>query len=146
MKKIFVDTNLFIRYLINDIPSQIDKVENLFDLAKKGDVRLITGPPVFFEMAWTLKSFYKMGRKRIYEYLSSILGLPGLEVTDLDILEEALELFYHTSSDFSDAYIAISSKRVGAESVATFNVKHFKNLNVRLYPFILYRACFKDVP
>jgi predicted nucleic-acid-binding protein len=135
VKKVFVDTNLFIRYLANDIPSQIDKVEALFDLAEKGKVRLVTGPPVFFEMAWTLKSFYNMSRKHIYECLSSILGLPGLEVTDLDILEEALELFYHTSSDFSDAYIAALSNKVGAESVATFNAKHFKNLPVKLYLF-----------
>ena len=35
MKKIFVDTNLFMRYLTNDIPTQIDKVERLFDLAEK---------------------------------------------------------------------------------------------------------------
>lgn len=135
MKRIFVDTNLFIRYLIDDIPSQIDKVEHLLDLAEKGKVRLVTGPPVFFEMAWTLKSFYKMNRKRIYEYLSSILGLPGLEVTDLDILEEALELFRRTSADFSDAYIAISSKKVGAESIATFNAKHFRNLDVKIHSF-----------
>lgn len=135
MKKIFVDTNLFIRYLINDIPSQIDKVENLLDLAEKGEVRLVTGPPVFFEMAWTLKSFYKMNRKRTYECLSSILGLPGLEVTDLDILEEALELFRRTSADFSDAYIAISSKKMGAESIATFNAKHFRKLDVKIHSF-----------
>ena len=135
MKKVFVDTNLFIRYLINDIPSQIDKVEVLFDLAEKGELRLVTGPPVFFEMAWTLKSFYNMSRKRIYECLSSILGLPGLEVTDLDILEESLELFFRTSSDFSDAYIAVLSRKIGAESVATFNAKHFNNLPVKLYPF-----------
>ena len=74
-----------------------------------------------------------MSRKRIYECLSSILGLPGLEVTDLDILEEALELFFRTSSDFSDTYIAVLSRKVRAESVATFNAKHFKNLPVKLY-------------
>ncbi len=135
MKKVFVDTNIFIRYLTDDTPSQIDKVEHLFVLAEKGQLKLVTGPPVFFEMAWTLKSFYKMSRKGIYECLSGIIGLPGLEVTDLDILEEALELFHHTSADFSDAYIAVSCKEVGADCVATFNAKHFKNLDVKMYPF-----------
>ena len=134
MKKIFADTNLFVRYLVNDIPSQIDKVEQLFDRAEKGEVRLVTGPPVFFEMAWTLKSFYNMGRKGIYECLSSILGLPGLEITELDILEEALELYCHTSSDFSDAYVAVLSQKAGADALATFNTRHFKNLDVELYP------------
>jgi predicted nucleic-acid-binding protein len=134
LKRIFVDTNLFIRYLINDVPSQVDKIERLFDLAEKRDVTLVTGPPVFFEIAWTLKSFYNMNRKRIYECLSGILGLPGLEVTDLDILEEALELYHHTSTDFSDAYVAVLSKKVGANSIATFNEKHFKNLDVQIHP------------
>jgi predicted nucleic-acid-binding protein len=134
LRKIFVDTNLFIRYLTNDVPAQIDKVERLFDLAEKGEVKLVTGPPVFFEIAWTLKSFYNMSRKRIYECLSAIIGLPGLEVTDLDILEEAIDLYNNTDTDFSDAYISALSKNVGADSIATFNVKHFKNLDVQVYP------------
>lgn len=135
MKKVFVDTNLFIRYLTNDVPDQIDKVDHLFNRAEKGEVKLVTGPPVLFEMAWTLKSFYGMSRERVCECLSSILGLPGLEVLDLEIVEEALELFRDTPCDFADAYIAASSKKIGAESVATFNAKHFKNLNVNLYRF-----------
>ena len=134
MKKIFIDTNIFIRYLLNDVPSQIDKVELLFDLAEKGEVTLITGPPVFFEIAWTLKSFYNVNKEGIYESISGILGLPGLEVIDLDILEEALELYKHTSADFNDAYIAALSNKAGAESIATFNARHFRKLNIEIYP------------
>ena len=134
MKKIFIDTNIFIRYLINDVPHQIDKVERLFDLAEKGEVTLITGPPVFFEIAWTLKSFYNVNREGIYESISGIIGLPGLDIIDLDILEEALELYKQTSTDFNDAYIAVLSNKAGAESIATFNAKYFRNLNVEIYP------------
>ena len=135
MKKVFVDTNLFIRYLVNDIHEQVDKVENLLDLAQKGEVAPVTGPPVFFEMAWTLKSFYNLSRIKIYECLSSILGIPGLEVIDIDILEDALELYRNSSADFSDAYIAVLAEKVDASAIATFNVKHFKDLDVNLYPF-----------
>ncbi len=135
MKTIFLDTNLFIRYLVNDIPEQADRVEGLLNLAEKGEVRLITGPPVFFEMAWTFKSFYKMGRAKIYQCLSGILGIPGLSMTDTDVLEEALELYKDTNADFGDAYMAVLSKKVGVDSIATFNKSHFKNLGVRLYEF-----------
>ncbi len=134
MKRIFVDTNIFVRYLVNDIPSQIDKVDRLFDLAENGKVRMVTGPPVFFEIAWTLKSFYNMDRKAIHDCLSGILALAGLEIIDLDIVEKALELYKDTSADFSDAYIAALSKKVNAESVATFNKKHFKKLDVQIFP------------
>ena len=133
MEKIFIDSNLFIRYLVNDISSQIEKVEHLFDLAEKGEIRLITGPPVFFEIAWTLKSFYKMSRRRIYECLSAITGIQGLDVIDIDVIEEALELYINTSADFGDAYMAVLSKQIKANSVATFNKRHFKDLGVNIY-------------
>ena len=135
MKKIFVDTNLFIRYLVNDIPEMADQVERLFDKAVKGEVCLVTGPPVFFELAWTLKSFYKKSREYIHECLLSIMGIPGLEVLDSELLERALEIYRNTSADFGDAYIAISAGAVGADSIATFNKSHFKNQRIALYDF-----------
>jgi predicted nucleic-acid-binding protein len=135
LKKVFLDTNIFIRYLVNDIPDQVDKVEDLFDRAERGEIRLVTGPPVFFEIAWTLKSFYNMNRKRIYGCLRGIIGLQGLEIIDLKIIEEALEIYNQTSADFNDAYIAVLSQKNGADSIATFNIRHFKNLNVQLYDF-----------
>ena len=135
MKSVFLDTNVFIRYLTNDIPDQVDKVEQLFDLAEKGEIKLITGPPVFFEIAWTLKSFYKMNRSSIYECLTSIIGIPGLVIIDLEILEEALESYRLVNTDFSDAYIATSAKKMEVDCIGTFNKKHFEDLNVQLYDF-----------
>ncbi len=134
MKRIFLDTNIFIRYLVNDIPAQVDKVEKLFDLAEQDKIRLVTGPPVFFEIAWTLKSFYGFDKLRIYECLSGILGIYGLEVLDADILLEALELYKENNVDFSDAYISASAQKNKANSIATFNTKHFKPLNASIYP------------
>lgn len=135
MKTVFVDTNIFIRYLVNDVPAQADKVDELFDRAEKGLVKLVTGPPVFFEMAWTLKAFYGLNRERIYECLSAVLGLAGLEITDLDVLEDALELFNQTSMDFANAYIAVLAQRVSADSIATFNKRHFEGIALPLYDF-----------
>ena len=135
MKKVFIDTNLFIRYLVNDNLEMAEQVEQLFDKAASGDLRLVTGPPVFFELAWTLKSFYKKDREYIYECLKSILGIEGLETLDVDILEPALEIFNHAAIDFADAYIAALAKSVQADSIATFNQKHFKNLDIALYNF-----------
>jgi len=133
MKRVFVDTNIFIRYLTNDPRDLADKVERFFDLAQQSEIWLVTGPPVLFEVAWTLKSFYKMTRERIYECLTAILGIPGLEVSDIGVMEEALELYKKTSADLSDAYVAVLSKKVEADAVATFNEKHFKDLDVKIY-------------
>jgi predicted nucleic-acid-binding protein len=76
-----------------------------------------------------------MGRLSIYECLSGILGIPGLYVADAEILEEALELYKDTNADFGDACTAVLSKKMDADSVATFNKSHFKNLGVQLFDF-----------
>jgi len=65
--------------------------------------------------------------------LTAILGIPGLEVSDIGVMEEALELYKKTSADLSDAYVAVLSKKVEADAVATFNEKHFKDLDVKIY-------------
>lgn len=134
MKKVFVDSNLFIRYLVNDYPELADKVDRLLDKAEKGEISLVTGPPVFFELAWTLKSFYKKPREYIYECLLSILGIQGLEVIDSEILEQALETYRTKNIDFGDAYISASIAVIGMDRIATFNRKHFQNLGLTFYP------------
>jgi predicted nucleic acid-binding protein len=133
MKKYFVDTNVFMRYLVNDEPGHADRVEKLLDKAEKGEIRLITGPPVFFELAWTLKSFYEMKKDNIYNCLLSIAGIPGLDIADVDVITESLEIYKEHAIEFSDAYISVLSKRLGASGVVTFNKKHFNKLDVKLY-------------
>ena len=133
MKKYFVDTNVFMRYLLNDNPEHADRVEKLLDKAEKGEIRLVTGPPVFFELAWTLKSFYEMNKNEIYTCLLSIAGIPGLDVTDINVITESLEVYKEQSADFSDAYISVLSKQLNTDGVVTFNKKHFNKFDVKLY-------------
>ena len=42
MKRCFVDTNLFIRYLTNDDPALADRVDQLLDDAAAGTIQLVT--------------------------------------------------------------------------------------------------------
>ncbi len=133
MKRYFVDTNVFIRYLVNDKPEHADRVEKLLDKAEKGEIRLMTGPPVFFELAWTLKSFYEKDKDEIYNCLLSIAGIPGLDVADINVITEALEIYKKHPVEFADAYISVLSKTLNADGVVTFNKKHFNKLDVELY-------------
>ena len=134
MKTYFVDTNVFMRYLVNDNADHADRVEIFLEQAEKGKIKLVTGPPVFFELAWTLKSFYEMKKNEIYSCLLSIAGIPGLTVTDIDVIIDALNMYKEHSVEFSDAYISVLSKKMNADGVATFNKKHFNKLDVNVYP------------
>ena len=135
MKRIFVDANVFLRFFTLDDQGQHERAAGLLRQAEAGKVALVTGPPVLFEIAWTLRAAYKQTNMKVLEALSAIAALPGLELTDARIVEEALTLAKISGQEFADAYIAAVSQQIGADGVATFNRAHFEKLAVTLHPF-----------
>ncbi|RMF86682.1 MAG: hypothetical protein D6736_14535, partial [Nitrospinota bacterium] len=81
-ERIFADTNLFLRYLTNDVPAQADAVEQLLQRAATGEILLVTNSLVIAEIVWTLESFYGLTREAVKEKVLAILNTPGLEVGD----------------------------------------------------------------
>ena len=128
----FVDTNVFLRFLTFDDRGQHQKAVRLFESALAGECRLVTGPPVLFELAWTLRAGYKMPRATVLEILSAVFATPGLILTDSPLVAEALSLAAETSSDFADAYIAAVSRAADCMGVATFNQRDFAKLGVEM--------------
>lgn len=132
---IFVDANVLIRLFLNDDPDQHKRVLKFFERAQRGEVDLIVGPPVLFEMAWVLRRTYKQNRAAILDMLEALLSFRGLKMVDRDLVAESVELARSTDSDYADSYIAVSTERVKANCVASFNEKHFARLDCDLYPF-----------
>jgi predicted nucleic-acid-binding protein len=130
MSSWFVDTNVFLRFLTVDDRGQHQKAVGLFESAAAGACRLVTGPPVLFELAWTLRAGYKTSRATVLEILSAVFATPGLVLTDAPLVAEALSLAAATDSDFADAYLAVSSRAAGCAGVATFNERDFAKLGI----------------
>ena len=132
---IFVDTNVFTRLFVKDDAEQHEQAKELFLRAQEGKVELVTGHPVFFELAWVLSYTYKVANAEILDRLESILSFGGLKISDRDLIIDAIYLARTKNSSFADSYIAVSLQHLRAEEVATFNTKHFSKLGVKLYPF-----------
>jgi predicted nucleic acid-binding protein len=135
MNAIFVDANVFLRFFTIDEAGQHKRAVELFNKAAAGKATLITGPPVLFEIAWTLRSAYKQSHEQVLKVLASILGLPSLSVVDASLVEDAIDLAYRSGQEFADAYIVASAHKAGAEEIATFNIKHFEKLGAVLHRF-----------
>ena len=131
---IFADTNIFIRLLVKDDAEQHEQAKALFLRAQEGKANLVTGHPVFFELAWVLSYTYKIANTDVLDRLESILSFGGLKISDRDLIIDAIYLARTKNSSFADSYIAVSLQRLNAEEVATFNKKHFSKLGVKLYP------------
>jgi len=124
MKRVFVDANVFMRFFTEDEEGQHERAAGLFAHAAAGKVRLVTGPPVLFEIAWTLRAAYRLPREKALDVLHRIRMLSGLELSDARLVEEALRLARASGQEFADAYIAASATACGTDAIATCNRKH----------------------
>ena len=131
----FADANVFLRFLTVDDEGHHQRAVRLFEAARAGECRLVTGPPVLFELAWTLQAAYKTPKARVIEILSAVFAMPGMTLMDAPLVAEALSLASAAGSEFADAYIAASTRAAGCAGVATFDRKDFAMLGVDQAPF-----------
>jgi predicted nucleic-acid-binding protein len=110
---IAVDTNILVRYLVEDDIGQTDRAEAAL---RSGAVLLLK--TVVLETEWVLRSVYKFERPAIEDGLTRLLGLPDLEIEDRSAIARALE-WYGQGLDFADALHLASSGRAG--SFVTFD-------------------------
>ena len=125
VETVFADTNLFLRYLTDDVPAQADTVEFLLHQAAKGKINLVTTSMVIAEIVWTLESFYEMGKKEIQEMVLGILNTDGLEVIDSDLILQAIVHYADKNVDFIDAFNVAWMVKNDVDKVYTFDQKHF---------------------
>lgn len=103
---LFADTNLFLRYLTDDVPAQADLVETLLHRAARGEIALVTTGLVIAEIVWTLESYYGVPKKEIQAKILAVLNTPGLKVADSNLILQAIGWYAEKNVDFIDAYNA----------------------------------------
>ena len=110
---ISVDTNLLVRILTNDDPSQARRAVKIL---KSDDIYI--PKTVLLETEWVLRHAYEIGSSDIAVGFQKLLGLPNVSVEDPDSIYQAIS-WYENKFDFADALHLASSRR--CESFATFD-------------------------
>ena len=110
---IAVDTNVVVRYLVEDYVAQTDRAEVVL---RSGEV--LVGKTVLLETEWVLRGRYRFDPAAIGRGLRQLLGLPGVAVEDPAAVAQALDLHDH-GFDFADALHLASGRQ--AEAFATFD-------------------------
>jgi predicted nucleic acid-binding protein len=126
MRKVFVDTNVFLRFLTQDDLAKAEKARRLFASAVAGEVVVETSLLVIAEIVWTLESFYGLTHDEVAEQVTTILATPNIECPNKELLVEALLAYTERNVDFIDAYHAVLLGRRRDISLATFDRKHFR--------------------
>ena len=121
MKKKFIDTNIFLRYLTGDDPSKYDNCREIFRKAIEGKIALATSGMVIAELVWTLLSYYKVAKAEVVEKISIIVSTENLYVPDKNIITDALVLYSRKNIDYIDAYNAVFMKYHGLDEIYSYD-------------------------
>lgn len=100
---IAVDTNVVVRFLMNDEPSQARRARALFERAagSPGEPILIPST-VLLETEWVLRSGYGVAKPAAIAGIRSILGLPGVTTRAPRSVARAVDV-WEAGLDFADA-------------------------------------------
>ena len=117
----FLDTNILLRHLLNDVPAQSPRATVYLARIENGELRARTADSVIMETVFTLQRQYKIPKGRVRELLSPIINLPGIVLPGKDRLQKVLDLYVQYNISFIDAYHAVLMQRLGIGEIVTFD-------------------------
>lgn len=106
MKRIFIDTNVWLRFLTADEKRQFEDCQRLLVLSEQGRFKPYTSTIVLLEIAYTLASFYRAGKKEIISDLEDLLKTRNLTLIEKSDFSKALILFKRYQIKLADCLIA----------------------------------------
>jgi predicted nucleic-acid-binding protein len=130
-KRRLVDTNLIVRYLVQDHEKHSKAAGRLFDACDRGDVVIVVLPAVLAECVFVLESFYERPRGDIASALGRLISSPCVEIDGAAIHLDALDRYRKTKVHFVDCLIAATAATENM-SVASFDQDFRKFTDVRV--------------
>jgi len=112
---IAVDTNVLVRYLVNDDEKQAGRAKKLFDTAANANDHIFLGSLILVETAWVLESGYGFTRLELAEVITDLLMSGLFRFEKKEEVAKALDRFRKGKADFSD-YLAAEISLAGARS------------------------------
>lgn len=138
--KYFIDTNIFLRYLLGDNPKQAEECRLFLELVINNRIDAYTSDLVINEIAWTLKSVYKVDKDNIVKAINLILNTPGIKVVNDSDTYIAVSLYSNTNTKLVDCFIASQPKVQKKEWIIVSFDKDFDKLrSIRQEPLEVYK-------
>ena len=128
-KRRIIDTNLIVRYLVQDHPKHARTAEKLFAACDRGELVLVVLPVVLAECVFVLESFYGRSREEIGDVLRSVIASAGVEITEPAVHLDALQRYQKSRLHFVDCLLAAAAADV---PLASFDRGFRKFADVRV--------------
>lgn len=119
---LFIDANIFVRYLTGDDPAKAKRCLALFQRTKQNEVTVTTSEAVIAEVVYVLSSkIYGLRRSDIVVRLRPLLTLPNLKLLYRSVFLRALELYVRHNVDFEDCLTAAYMERKNITDIYSYD-------------------------
>ncbi|MDS9469869.1 type II toxin-antitoxin system VapC family toxin [Paracoccus sp. MBLB3053] len=117
-----IDTNVLIRFLVQDDPVQAAQASGLFASLTEAEPGFLSRE-VMVEMVWVLERAYRLARKDIADAVDGLLAAHEIIVESADRVGLANERYRLGGAGFSDHLIALTSREAGCDRIYSFDRK-----------------------
>jgi predicted nucleic-acid-binding protein len=118
---IALDTNVLVRYLVEDDVKQTALAAALVERAIADDEAIFVSDVVVCETVWVLTVAYKVARKEVVAVLRNLFRARHLAFGTVEQLIRALDAYEAGKGDYADYLIREHARGADCEIVATFD-------------------------
>jgi predicted nucleic-acid-binding protein len=126
-----LDTNVLVRYIMQDDARQAAKATKLVESLSPDEPGFVTLVSVI-ELVWVLSSCFDLTREQIAQALDALLRAKQLVVDQADQVVRALRTYKSSSADFADCLIERTASSAGCAKTMTFDVAASKQVGMTL--------------
>lgn len=106
MKKLFLDTNIFLRFFLRDNENQYQNVCRLFTEIERGAFRPYTSSIVFLELNYVVRSIYKLPIDEVLGCMDAVKNMRGMTIIEKTDSDNAINLYKKYRIKLGDCFIA----------------------------------------
>jgi predicted nucleic-acid-binding protein len=128
---IALDTNILVRFFMQDDPSQLARVRAVMKSLSEKDPAWI-GLAVVQELVWVLTSVYRAQRADVLLVLDQMFTMREIVIEQADVIRDAIRIYRATKVAFSDCLISASARAAGCTQTLTFDKEAAKSAGMIL--------------
>lgn len=108
VKKVFIDTNVWLRFFLKDQQEQFNWSSELIKLAEEGKIKPYTSAIVLLEIHYVLSKIYQLTSSQVNKVIKGILATRNLVVINKTDFKKAFVWHQKYKVKLSDCLIASS--------------------------------------
>lgn len=118
-----LDTNVLVRFLVQDDSKQVKKVNQLFQNTEAEKQQLYISLLVILELVWVLESVYEVSRQDLLDAINELLSMPLFQFEKQSIVRTFINASKNNNVDLSDLLIGVAGLAEECETTLTFDKK-----------------------